>query len=229
MVTRVQPATRLYKAHRPIATTCITFVDDDGKAEVWEKIKAAAEEKGIPFVLSLVNDWQELTQNQCLYMQNVLGFEIASHSYTHANLNLATPEELEVELLGSKNNFISRGYNVENIVYPWGEANASVQTEVAKYYNCGAATLVGINTRPVSTYYLKRVALGAFADPNTLDFYKAKIDEAISNSGWLIFMLHVSYVTHDATQQDYLLQTIEYAKEQGVRIVTLQQGYEAFL
>lgn len=230
IASRLLPASRLYATKKHESTVCVTFIDDDGNGAVTTKIMPMCADKGVPFVLAMFCASQGFSTNQGLYMQNAMGFEIASHSYSHVDLRFA--ENLQNEVKGSKDSLIAQGYNVTNLVYPYGGTDSTVISVVQEHYN--SAILAGgggINERPITDKYrLNRVALGSFTEGfDTLEYYKAKVDEAITKSAWLIFMTHCGATGHDTTQQGYLEDTIEYIKTKGVSIVTLQRGYELFV
>ncbi len=210
----------------------VTFITDDGKAEDWTKLKPLSETYGVPFTAALIANNQYMTQEQVLYLQNTLGWEIASHTANHVALaGVATEAEIELECRDAKTTLISRGYNVKNIVYPYGSHDERVRRIAKKYYNCGVSVSSGLlNTGVVSSFILNRYALGsaAIAGQNTATYYKSLVDSAVTNNAWLIFMLHPGAVDHDATQQAYLEETIQYIQSLNVDIVNLQDGYDVF-
>lgn len=67
--------------------------------------------------------------------------------------------------------------------------------------------------------------MGYGASDNSLNAFKAKVDEAVASNGWLIFMLHPQMAEHDAALTDTIDSLIEYIKSIGVDILTLSDGY----
>lgn len=217
-----------YNEHNP--KTYMTIIDDDGNSEVWTILKAISEEKGIPFTISL-HAGSELTQDQVLYLQNTLNFEVASHGLNHVDLTTLTGAALITEVESSKNAHISKGYNCQNMVYPYGGNNLEVRNTVSKYFNCAARTSTAdINNFGLDSFQIDRIALGSFTavGEDTYAFYKSKLDEAIAANGWAVYMTHCWDAGFDATQQQHLKDLIDYALANGVEIVTLQTGYEVF-
>ena len=212
----------------------MTIIDDDGRTEVWDKLKPISEDLEVPITIAVpvrnteTTPDKDLTRDQLLYLQDELGWEMASHSWTHGNLRNFTAEQIEYELRGSKEELISWGLDIKNFVAPYGTNDSTLVREIAsKYYNCGARVGGGINRNPVKNQYLNRVSLGSFAGTNnTLDYYKSGVDKAIDSNGWIIFMTHCWHSDHDATQNQYLRDTILYAQSKGVEIVNLQDGFE---
>lgn len=212
----------------------VTFIDDDGSNQIMTKLKPITDAKGVKFVAALVGDSIEgevangLTLAQAKDLQDNKGWEIASHSYSHYGAGEvgATPEILEYELRGSLEYFRSVGLNVKNYVYPGGQYNDTVIRLVAKYYNSGISTDPTINKAPMRMYKLGRIAFPQPAPNNTLAWYKAKVDEAVTNNSWLIWMLHCGDETLDATQLQHLSALIDYIKGLNVDIVTSQEGLD---
>lgn len=226
--TVINPTTQ----HRPL----MTIIDDDARLAVWDKIKPVVETKGVPITIAVpvknreTGGTQELSKEQLLELQE-MGCEMANHSYTHPDLSLMSYEELETELYDSNVILKSWGLDVKNFVAPYGSNRGDKVREVSsKYFNCGASTSLGVNTRPVQNQFLKRIPFGSMTrdGENTLEFYKSKIDEAIANNGWVIFMSHCWHPDHDATQQQYLIDIIEYAQSKDVDIVNLNDGFKEF-
>lgn len=209
----------------------VTFVDDDGRDGTYERLKQICSEKGIPVVFALYKK-STITTEQALELQDVYGCEIAGHSMSHKFLHTLNEEQLEYELGDCKRMLIERGFNVNNFVYPQNTHNELVHKVARKYYNC-ACTIGedGINKMEnVTNFGLLRAALGTFAKEgkNNLDYYKSLVDKAKKEKAWLIFMTHVSWPTHGEKEQQDLLDTVQYCKDTGIDVVTLQRGWEFF-
>ena len=226
------------KINQPKAYMAI--VDDDARTTVLEKLKPIADEKNIPITLAVPVEYETLTnrgyaplsKEQLLDLQNS-GWEMASHSLTHSNLRELSNRDVEQEVIKSRRVLESWGLNIDNIVYPYGSGeggnnSAFIKELSSKYYRSGTAVGGGINTRPIDSFKLNRVALGAFTGgKNTLEYYKQFLDSAIENNGWVIYMTHCHEPEHDETQQQHLRDLIDYAKANNVEIVNLRDGYEA--
>jgi len=232
---------KYYPAQTVMTKTYMTIIDDDARTEVLTKLKPLAIEKGIPITLAVPVIYETgipLTESELLDLQNNLGWEMASHLYTHPNLRIMTNEQIRHEIIDSKDTLESWGLNVENVVYPFGSAegganSAYIKELSSKYYNCGASVGGSVyNEKPVKSFNLSRYPLGSYFEvrgevtQNTLALYKERLDEAIANNGWIIFMTHCSESTHDATQTQILSDLIDYAITNDVSIVNLRDGYE---
>jgi peptidoglycan/xylan/chitin deacetylase (PgdA/CDA1 family) len=216
----------------------VTFIDDDGKPEVWTRLKPIFESRGVPCTLGIVSTWIDtdtfMTKEQVLELQNRLGWEIASHGRTHIEMGTVTdPNVIYNEIVLSKKELLEMGFNVRNLVYPFGQRNVTLKAVANKYYNFGVNTnkqtlVPDTNVFPFQdNFELVRTALGSYGAENmTYEFYKSAVDKAISENSWLIFMVHVS--KQDAMQDQYLAQTIDYIISQGVKIVNLNDGMQYY-
>tara|TARA_Y100000310_G_scaffold345226_1_gene462890 strand:+ start:9135 stop:10988 length:1854 start_codon:yes stop_codon:yes gene_type:complete len=121
----------------------ITF--DDGRESVYTKALPILNAYGFKATLYLVPEWMEgrnipeeenysnfLTWDQVNQLKEA-GFEIGSHTYSHANLTttndlknqLQTADEIIQQKIGSK---------VEHFCYPYGKYNRTILEEVNKRY-----------------------------------------------------------------------------------------------
>lgn len=205
----------------------ISFVDDDCKIQIMTKWKPILQEKQVPVNFAVITNavgtsgyatWDELKELQSL------GAKFASHTHTHAVMTDLTEAQLEYECATSKDILMQNGMDNDFLVYPYGSDNALVRKVTRKYFK-GAIDIQSeeINVPPVETFRMNRWTL----QNNTLENYKAKIDETIAVNGWLIFMSHSQYADFDANQLQYVREIIDYARSKGVDIVSLKDGYEA--
>lgn len=223
--------------------TIVTFVSDDGTKEEYTKLKPLFDAKGVRATLAIVptlidtTGYLTLTQLKEMHQQ---GYDIASHTYNHYVMTKDSDEAtIRSELKLSIEKLKEWGFPVESIVYPqggWNEYTLKIGNEF--YLNGVLAGTSKLNYPPINTYQINRVALGSYFDPanegfsttNTLEYYKYKVDKAITENAWLVFMLHPGAYNgnHDATQQQYLSDTIDYIKSKGVEILTLKDAYRRY-
>lgn len=213
------------KTIRPL----LTFVDDDGNRNaVLSKLKMLSEKHNVPFTVCVPSDFigttGTLTLQELKDLQNINGFEIASHSKTHAVINdTLTLEQQKEEIYGSYRDMTKMGLDINTIVYPYGQSTVYAKQLVSQYYKCGVSTDARINSTPLITTRLGRFEFGGDTN-NTYEFYKSKLDQAIANNEWLIFMTHVGMSSFDTTQLTHMDNLIAYAKQQGVDVVTVKDG-----
>lgn len=210
----------------------VTFIDDDGNRAVLSKLKPISERQNVPFVLALIGDYVArdigVTATEALDLQNELGWEIASHSYNHPGFleTGITKEAIEHELKYSAEFLRSKGLDVKNFVYPGGQYDDMSKRLVSKYYNSGIGTGASINTAPYRNYMLYRLEYPQPFPNNNLAYYKQKVDEAVSEKAWLIWMLHCGQEAFTQEQTEILEQLIIYIKSLSVDILTVQEALD---
>lgn len=217
------PCPNAYAAtKRPI----VTFINDDGWADDYFKLVAISQKYNVPFVSALF-DGSTIKPWHCLYLQNELGWEMASHPRNTALADLSTEEEIEQAILETNEYLTSRGLKYHNLVYPYGSNDERVRRIAKKYYRCACTTDAGINTGVVGSFNLKRYPLGygGSDSTNTLENLKAQVDACVANNGWLIFMLHPHMPEHTTALTETIASLIEYIQSIGVEIMTLNDGY----
>lgn len=217
----------------------ITFTSDDGNVADFTKLKPIFEAQSIPVTVGIItsklNTSGYLSTNQLQELSN-LGWEISSHTHSHVALaELLTEENIENELLESKNKLKLLGYEVKNIIYPFGSHDERVRRLTRKYYRSGLQVGGGLNDIPLKTYSIRRVALGSYFDTkkaeypydtNTLEYYKWQVDKAIANNEWLVFMMHSGYTEHDTVQQQYVTDLLAYIKSLNVITLTVDKALD---
>ena len=209
----------------------VTFTDDDGVAKVYTKLKPLFDSKGITGSVSIISNKVDvwLTQSQLLEMQNS-GWEIISHTVTHRNLTTITNQEIVTELRDSKSQLESFGFKIRSLMYPNGAHNAFIQETAKEYYESAGISWDVVNTCPINSFRIKRVPVGNYtvngANTDTLDYYKAQVDYAIANNGWVVFMTHIDAISD--VQFGYLGELIDYVKSLNVSIMNYSDAYDLF-
>ena len=217
-------------AYHSIKRPIVTFINDDGWQDDYNKLVAISEKHQVPFVSALFNgstmeEWHEL------YLQNELGWEFASHPRNTALAELETEEDIENAMIETNEYLTNRGLIYHNLVYPYGSNDERVRRIAKKYYRCACTTdSNGLNKDVVSSFTLFRYPLGygGTEQTNTLANLKAKVDEAVTNNSWLIFMLHPQMSAHTYELTQTIDDLITYIKSIGVDILTLNDGYNIF-
>ncbi|OHR07995.1 hypothetical protein HMPREF2721_09890 [Staphylococcus sp. HMSC078A12] len=212
----------------------ITFVDDDGRTEVLQKWEPVLKEKGNKLTIPLITQWMDdpnntsvITWDDVHRLKNTYGVEFVSHTHTHQHANTLTAEQIKIEFSESKRVLMREGLTHNIIVQPYGENTADVRRISRNYFKANIGTRENINVCPFDTFNAYRITLGE-ATYTTFEQYKAKIDEAITNNGWLIFKSHSQYTTFDDNQIAIIKQIIDYARQNGMVEVNLEEGLELF-
>ena len=217
-------------SYHSIKRPIVTFVNDDGWQDDYNKLVAISEKHQVPFVSALfngstMNQWHEL------YLQNELGWEFASHPRNTALAELETEEDIENAMIETNEYLTNRGLIYHNLVYPYGSNDERVRRIAKKYYRCACTTDAnGLNKDIVSSFTLHRypIGYGGTDETNTLANLKAKVDEAVVNNSWLIFMLHPHMAEHTDAITQMIDDLITYIKSINVDILTLNEGYNIF-
>ena len=218
----------------------VTFVLDDGKIEDLTKIYPIAQSKNVPFssaiITSRIGQSGYMTGDQIKELHESGYFEILSHTHKHERLVYYTVDELRNELETSISVLNDLGIKPNGFVYPYNEFDRVTISVVQEYFDFAFArhpfTLVKNHPR-MDNQVIDRVSLGSYYDealatelgfaPDSLDYYKYRVDEAIRNNSWLVFVLHPGE-TPDI-QFTYLEQLIDYIKSKGVAILKPTDGF----
>jgi peptidoglycan/xylan/chitin deacetylase (PgdA/CDA1 family) len=210
----------------------VSFVDDDGNKAIMTKLMPISETYGIPFTIGLIVDQTEngtaISIEQAKDLQDRLKWEVAAHTYTHIGLGDAnlTDAQIEHEVADSIEYFRSKGLNVKNFIYAGGQASARAIQITSKYVNAALGTGTAQNIYPLQTYNLNRLPFPSDAPNDTLDYYKSKVDEAVANNQWLIWMLHCGQSSLDEVQLQHLRDLITYVQSLGIETPTIQDGID---
>lgn len=202
----------------------ITFVDDDGRLEVYTILKYVMETKNIPMTSALVTGRigihpRHLNLSQ-VYELKGIGMEFVSHTHDHVKLSeLATEEEIRYQFEQSQAWLKEHGLVHDVLVYPFGGHNALVRNIAREYFSAAIDVTQGINYPPMRTYQLYRINI---APDSTFEDLKPYIDECYQKNGWLIFMTHVFDWTDNTLQT--VMDTIDYIQNLGIDIVTVKEG-----
>jgi len=215
----------------------VSLIADDGKQEDNTMLVPILKDKGvkgcfaIPITYAL--NWWKDNIPTALALQNDFGYEFCSHTYNHLNLTTLTEAEIESELALSKAWLVDNGFKGNTFVYPQGGHNELARKLVRKYFDCGITTIDnnGINESILRTFNIARVGLGSYpnttyvgdktgfpSDGSTLEYAKARVDYALANNQWLVFMLHPSNTVTE--QWQVVKDTIDYIKSLNIEIVT---------
>ena len=209
----------------------MTFVDDDGMADVLTKWEPILQGKGNKLTIAVVPSWVESPTSSAMgwdevhRLHDTYDVEIVNHTYEHRHANNSTETQIHNEFREAKRILEREGFTHDIIVQPFGENNASVRKISRQYARANVATKEGINYPPLETYRLNRVTLGEETN-NTWEHYKSVLDEAIENDGWIIFKSHSQYASFDNTQIEHIKSIIDYARMNGIAEVSLEEGLD---
>lgn len=224
----------------PKGTVLFTF--DDGFTSTYAVAKAALAQYGWAATEFVIADHVRtaqpgfMTLAQLQDLQNKYGWDIASHTMTHADLPALSAASMDQEFSQFAAWEAANGLNyVPAIAYPQGRYNASVQTEAAKYYLLARSTdlqlpstagYLGIYSPLQYQYAMK----GHFAagPPSTTSLATAEswIDDAAANNTIAVIGFHNLTPTPtgslDWPSSDFN-SLVAYAATKNVQVLTFSQ------
>jgi peptidoglycan/xylan/chitin deacetylase (PgdA/CDA1 family) len=214
--------------------TLMSFVDDDGRAEVLDKWVSIIQNKSIPMSVAVITNnvgtTYMMTWEQLAYLQT-LGVELLNHTANHPYLSTLTETQLEADFEASKQALTLHGGVPDILVYPRGDYNDLVRKVARNYFR--AALALGIDstkipTPPLHTYNIYRIILTNDTGGITLDQAKARVDECVANKGWLIWCTHSQNTSFTTGFKATIESLIDYAVSKGVEIVNIEDGLNLY-
>jgi len=148
------------------------------------------------------------------------GWEIGSHSRTHAYVSQSTFEKMAGEVKDSYEYLVQNNLDKSkylSFAYPGGQWNIAVMKEMLKYYKTGRAVL----PESVASYS------GGYAMPlTTLDgnvnIIKNYIDKAKAQDKWVVSIIHdVCDSGCDVKTSDFI-SLMNYLKQTGINVTTME-------
>lgn len=205
----------------------ITFVSDDADIyDYHDNVKSVFINNSIPCVIAVPTlrvenaDVNTMTYAQLKDLQDNHGYEIASHTHSHTSLLGMTETQLKNEFDTSKSLLNQNGLKCKNLCIPYGEYDNTVKQVAQKYFR--GVRVSGGRTNP---YPILNLNIWSYSTEfEDLTACKAKVDEALANNRWLVFLFHGwTFKTYPAQLQN-LIDLIAYIKTKTVDVVTLDEG-----
>ena len=162
---------------------------------------------------------------ECKILRDQYGWEIGGHTRTHPNLTNITLKEARDEICGSKEDFIANGITVNTFGPPYCVMNSDTINITKECYNA-CRNGWGINYPPYDPYQIKVVSLDNEAKP-TISEISTKIDEAIKNNGWIVFIAHQVDNTGNlySTDKQFFKDVLDLISERPeIKVVTVSEA-----
>ena len=226
----------------------VTFIADDAPKNDLTKLLPIMEEKGVPFGIAVVSEWIGKTihssdfvggsetfmdVDELRYMQE-RGAQILSHTATHTAM-IDESVDVEREMRSSYEKLSELGFVVDGLVYPYNSYTAESIAVAKEYYKYSFSRYTSNLVGKMDNNKLNRYSLGAYYDipsmsekghdTSSLAYYKERVDYAIENNEWLVFVLHTHTTNFPEEQQQHLRDTIDYIQSLGVDIVSPRDGF----
>lgn len=203
----------------------VSFYLDDGYQNDYDIVYPKAKELGIPVTICLFNTSALLNTPERLTELTDEGWEIHSHTATHAELNTLTLEEQKKEMLDSILHFKGLGYDLKGICYPKGYTNADSLKASREYFEVGMSSIPGINQSPIDTYFVKR----DLTDTTNMDEMKARVDKIKADGkGWVVFYSHSNIFHSNETVKNRYFEMMDYVNNSGVETVTVDDAMKVY-
>jgi peptidoglycan/xylan/chitin deacetylase (PgdA/CDA1 family) len=220
----------LPRNERPV----ITFVFDDGYETDYSGARPVLDKYHFPatsYVIgTMVGTSGRLSVQQLKSLQDINGWDIASHSYTHSNLTERARPEIEDDLALSKE-FLERNglyQGSDHFAYPYGEFDSEeLRALVQKYFSTARTSHGPIETLPPSDPYRLRVM--AVSNTTSPEEVSQRVQAAIAGGDWLILVFHRIVDSDADAATKYLRQDFEQIVDdvasRGVDVLTISQVY----
>ena len=123
----------------------VSFYLDDGYQNDYDIVYPKAKELGIPVTICLFNTSALLSTPERLTELTNEGWEIHSHTATHAEMDKLTLEQQKKEIIDNIVHFKGLGYDLKGICYPKGYTNSDTLKASREYLQVGMSSIPGIN------------------------------------------------------------------------------------
>lgn len=207
-----------------ISRPVITFIDDDGHKDVYSRLMPIFRDKGVGFGSAIITDYIDNSPSYMTLAQlkecHDNGLETLSHCVNVATslTDGYTDEQIDFQLKESQKWLKDNGFEYEGFVYPQNGHNLNIRKRAKEVYKYAFGES-GFNDEGYLDHSrIKRIAFGSWTgsnpevngnnEKNTLNYYKACVDYAISKNIWLVFMLHIGQ--QDLSQDVILADLLDY-------------------
>ncbi len=208
----------------------VTFVFDDGWKSTFVNASPVLNDSMFPGVSAIITDIPDagpayMNWTQIRELQNTYGWEIASHTRSHADVPSLNKPQLESELGGSKTTLENKGLNVHNFISPGGTYNYLTEAYIMRYYDSDRIVSDGPIAPPYNEFPLYAEII---QNTTTLSEAEGWVDSAVNNNSWLILVLH-KIVDSDPMAMEWtksdLASLSRYIESKGkLRVVTIREA-----
>jgi peptidoglycan/xylan/chitin deacetylase (PgdA/CDA1 family) len=212
----------------------VTFAFDDGYESDYTMARPVLDKYHFPatsYVIgSLVGGQGRLSIEQLKNLQDLNGWDIASHSFTHSNLTERARPEIESDLQLSQQflerNGLHRG--AKHFAYPYGEFdNEDLRSLVQKYFATARTGVGPGETLPPSDPYRLRVMM--VANTTSFDEVTRQVQAATAGGDWLILVFHRIADSNPIDDLEYAQadfeRIVDDVASRGVEVLTVSEVY----
>lgn len=188
----------------------------------------------IPNKLNSSIDWEKNYYLNPEELKKVSDFlEIGAHTKTHVDL-IRNPKYKQ-EIIESKQLLEKENFTIKTFVYPGGNYNPEVISEVMNNFECASTQDIGTNYLPINPYLLKDFTLR-----NYNSFETAK--RVIKKNSWNIITFHdIGSIEKEEIPESYkkvansnsfsleeFKKIIIYLKQNNITVITIEDGCKKF-
>ncbi|NJD76327.1 MAG: DNRLRE domain-containing protein [Candidatus Methanoperedens sp.] len=211
----------------------VTFVFDDGWESTFVNASPILNNSMFPGVSAVITDMPGIglaymNWTQIQELQNIYGWEIASHTKSHADMPGLNKSQMESELAGSKTTLGNKGLDVHNFISPGGGYNYLTESYIMRYYDSDRIVSDGPITPPYNEFPLYAEII---QNTTTLSEAKGWVDSAVNNNSWIILVFH-KIVDNDPMAMEWtkndLASLSRYIESKSkLRVVTIREAQTA--
>lgn len=214
----------------------ITIIDDDGNREFIKKMLPIIKDKKVSIATAVVPTWADKRKRFMTWDEIAMcadsGAEVLCHTLKHhgpAETSKMKGGKIRGEYAKAQEMMRKHGYDGDILVYSRSTGKIKkAQKAASKVYKCGIYCAGSrINDIGADMYFLQRYRLEPFlgSDPKVI---RGWIDKTKKGGGWMIWSIHCGTPPVNDKALNNLRNLIDYARKQGVEIVTAKEGYGRF-
>ncbi len=214
----------------------ITIIDDDGRKEFMKKMLPIIKEKKVSISTAVVPTWVDKKRKIMTWDEVAMcadsGAEVLCHTLKHhgpVETSKMKEGQIRDEYAKAQEMMQKHGYDGDILVYSRSTGKVpNAQKAASKVFKCGIhCSGYSVNDTGADMFFLKRYHLEPFlgSDPKSI---KGWIDNTRKNGGWMIWSIHCATPSVNDKAMKNLRNLIDYARKQGVEIVSAREGYMRF-
>lgn len=161
------------------------------------------------------------------------GNEIASETYSHADLTTLSPAALDFQLRQGRDYLNNAGFSVTDLATPYGRTDNQVQWHAKKFYTTIRGTEPGINTKAnLDPFNLKILYI---TEDTPLQSLRSALQDTLAAHGWLILAYHQiannpggspsSQLPDLSASQATFTQQLDLIKASGIKVMPVNSAY----
>lgn len=184
------------------------------------------------YALTETWDYPDYMDSSMLLALKASGHEIASHTVSHPDLTTLTVAQMDAELANSKTALqaLLDASSAKNFATPYGSYNATVLTEIKKYYRSHRSVEEGFNT--TANFDIYNIQVQNILDNTTPAQVAAWVAEAQAQNAWLVLTYHGVEADPSSTEENYSVTPANFdtelaqIKASGISIKTVDEALD---